>query len=120
MEEEKANLQQEMEMMEFAVSTEAKKAVVDTVEEVIDSEMQCAICNELFIKAILLNCSHTFCEYCINCWKKNKKDCPACRTPITSETRSITIDNFIAKIVNNLSNEVKKNREEVVKERESE
>ena len=50
MTEEKANLRTEMEMMEFAVTAEAKKAVVDTVEQVIDSEMQCPICSELFIK----------------------------------------------------------------------
>ncbi|XP_047737334.1 E3 ubiquitin-protein ligase rnf8-like isoform X2 [Hyalella azteca] len=120
MDQDKATLQQEMEMMEFAVSAEAKKAVLDTVEQAMDSEMQCPICNELFIKAILLNCSHTFCEYCINSWKKNKRDCPACRAAITSETRSLAIDNFIDKIVNSLSEDMKINRLKTIKDREDE
>ncbi|KAF2353238.1 Forkhead-associated (FHA) domain [Trinorchestia longiramus] len=120
MEKEKAGLQHEMEMMEFAIAAEAKKAVFDSVEEVMDSEMQCPICNELFIKAVLLNCTHTFCEYCIGCWKKKKRDCPSCRAVITSETRSLAIDNFIDKIVLSLSEDMRKNREKTIKEREGE
>ena len=53
-EQEKSSMRQEMEMMEFAVTAEARKAVVDSVTEVIDSEMQCAICSELFIKVRVL------------------------------------------------------------------
>ena len=63
--EEKAAMLTEMEQMEVAVSTEAKKSVVDTVEEVVDGELQCPVCNELFIRPVLLGCTHTFCEYCI-------------------------------------------------------
>lgn len=47
--------------------------------EIMESELQCSICAELFVSAIVLNCSHTFCKYCITMWKKKKKDCPICR-----------------------------------------
>lgn len=120
MEQERTSLQEQMEMMEFAVTAEAKKAVVDTVEEVVDSELQCPICNELFIQAILLNCSHTFCQYCINCWKKTKRDCPSCRAPLRTETRNLAIDSFIDKILLTLSQDTRNNRQQMVKEREEE
>ena len=69
---------------------------------------------------VLLNCSHTFCQYCIDRWKKNKKDCPTCRAPITSESRVLAIDNLLEKIASKLSEEIKKNRETLIKEREGE
>lgn len=49
------------------------------VGEIMESELQCSICAELFVSATTLNCSHTFCKYCISMWKKKKKDCPICR-----------------------------------------
>ncbi|XP_063861339.1 E3 ubiquitin-protein ligase RNF8-like isoform X2 [Scylla paramamosain] len=102
------------------VSSEAKKEVVESVSHVLEDEFQCAICNELFINAVLLSCSHTFCKYCIDRWKKNKKECPNCRLPITSESKSLVVDNFIEKIVPTLSEEMKKKRTQIVAERNAE
>ena len=50
MEAERAQMQSDMQEMEMAVSAEAKRSIQDTVEEVVDSELQCIICAELFIK----------------------------------------------------------------------
>jgi len=116
--EEKAAMLSEMEMMEFAVSAEAKKSVVDSVEEVVDGEMQCPVCNELFIRPVLLGCTHTFCEYCINCWKKTRKNCPTCRAPIATETRCLAVDNLLTRIVGALSQELRDTRETTVRERQ--
>ncbi|KAG0719505.1 E3 ubiquitin-protein ligase RNF8 [Chionoecetes opilio] len=91
-------------------SSEAKKELVDSVSNVLEDELQCAICNEMFINAVLLGCSHTFCKYCIDRWKKTKRECPNCRLPITSESRSLVVDNFIEKVVPTLSEEMKKKR----------
>ncbi|XP_045131729.1 E3 ubiquitin-protein ligase RNF8-like isoform X2 [Portunus trituberculatus] len=102
------------------VSSEAKKEVVESVSHVLEDEFQCAICNELFINAVLLNCSHTFCKYCIDRWKKNKNECPNCRLPIKSESKSLVVDNFIEKIVPTLSEEMKKKRMQMVAERNAE
>ncbi|XP_045601879.2 E3 ubiquitin-protein ligase RNF8 isoform X2 [Procambarus clarkii] len=110
----------EQELASTAVASEhARKEVVESVSDVLENEFQCPICNELFITAIMLNCSHTFCRYCIDQWKKNKKECPNCRAPITSETRSLVVDNFIEKIVPTLSEEMKRRRAEIVAERKA-
>ena len=50
-------------------------------------------------------------------WKKNKRDCPTCRTQISSETKSIMVDNFIDRIVPTLSDEMQQKRAEIVDER---
>lgn len=57
----------------------SKQTVLSEVGEIMESELQCSICAELFVNATTLNCSHTFCKYCITMWKKKKKDCPICR-----------------------------------------
>lgn len=131
-EEEKFKMQEELmltkaqeqralkETLDALVSSEAKKEVVESVSHVLEDEFQCAICSELFINAVVLSCSHTFCRYCIDRWKKNKKECPNCRLPITSESKSFVVDNFIEKIIPTLSEEMKKKRIELVAERNAE
>jgi E3 ubiquitin-protein ligase RNF8 len=49
---------------------------------------------------------------------KKKKDCPVCRTRITSQNRSLVLDNFIDRMVENLSVEMKNRRKEIVEERQ--
>ena len=67
--------------------------------DVAENELQCSICTELFIKAVTLNCSHTFCSYCIREWKKNKALCPICRAKIDTVSSTLVVDNFIAKVI---------------------
>ncbi|XP_049867959.1 E3 ubiquitin-protein ligase RNF8-like isoform X2 [Pectinophora gossypiella] len=98
----------------------SKQTAMAEVGELMENELQCSICAELFIKATTLNCSHTFCIYCITMWKKKKKDCPICRAPITSECKSLVLDSFIEKMVQNLTEDTKKKREELLKSREEE
>ena len=78
------------------------------------------LCYNKFFQATTLNCSHSFCQYCINCWMKRKKECPVCRASITSHSRSIVLDNYIDKMVESLSEEMKQKRSEIVTERKSE
>ncbi|KAI8422302.1 hypothetical protein MSG28_006179 [Choristoneura fumiferana] len=95
----------------------SKQATVADVEELMESELTCSICSELFIKATTLNCSHTFCKYCIDKWKKNKRECPICRTSITSECKSIVLDSLIERM-SQTSEETKQKREHILKARE--
>ncbi|XP_045494697.1 E3 ubiquitin-protein ligase RNF8-like isoform X2 [Colias croceus] len=101
-------------------ASSSKQETLTEVGEIMESELQCSICAELFVSATTLNCSHTFCKYCITTWKKKKKDCPICRAPITSECRSLVLDSFIDKMVQNLTVEMKKKREDMLKNREEE
>lgn len=96
-----------------------KQEVVTQVTEVLENELQCIICSELFIEAVTLNCTHSFCCYCIKQWCKKKNECPVCRRPIQSQTRCLALDNFINSMVENLSLDMKARRQALVTERKA-
>lgn len=92
----------EKEEMRKQLESVADKARNDTVfklENVFENELQCGICRAMYVKAILLNCTHVFCQSCINAWKLHKMECPTCRTSITSESRAHVLDNVIDGVV---------------------
>lgn len=60
---------------------------------------------------------HTFCQYCVNQWKKNKVECPICRAPITTEGRNLLVDNMIDAMVNSLSEDMKTGRKKLLEQR---
>ncbi|XP_038056676.1 E3 ubiquitin-protein ligase RNF8-like [Patiria miniata] len=95
----------------------AKEEALQNITDVMENELQCSICSELFIKATTLNCSHSFCNFCIESWMKRKRECPVCRAAITSHNHSIVLDNYIDKMVERLSEEMKQRRKEIVQER---
>ncbi|XP_074040207.1 uncharacterized protein isoform X2 [Leptinotarsa decemlineata] len=86
--------------------------------EELRNEMQCSICSEMFIKATTLNCSHTFCKFCIETWRRNKSACPICRAEITSMNSTLVLDNVIEMVVQNGSEEVKQHRKEILEDRQ--
>lgn len=65
----------------------------------VQEELQCSICTEMFVKAVTLSCSHTFCQYCIKQWQKNKVVCPICRARTTSSCRTLILDSFIERVM---------------------
>ncbi|XP_049914515.1 E3 ubiquitin-protein ligase rnf8 isoform X1 [Epinephelus moara] len=94
-----------------------KEEVVTQVTEVLENELQCIICSELFIEAVILNCAHSFCSYCIKQWRKKKDECPICRQSILSQTRCLALDNCIDSMVENLSLDMKSRRQTLITER---
>ncbi|XP_016079229.1 PREDICTED: E3 ubiquitin-protein ligase RNF8 isoform X2 [Miniopterus natalensis] len=96
-----------------------KEEVLSHMNDVLENELQCIICSEYFIEAVTLNCSHSFCSYCINEWMKRKVECPICRKDIKSKTPSLVLDNCISKMVDNLSSEVKERRIDLIKRRKA-
>ncbi|CAK1540501.1 unnamed protein product [Leptosia nina] len=115
---EKEKLLENFALPDKLVAGPSKQETLVEVGQIMESELQCSICAELFIFATTLNCSHTFCKHCITLWKKKKKDCPICRAPIASECRSIVLDSFIDKMVQNLTEDMKQKREDMRKSRE--
>lgn len=103
---------------QLTIDTEGKESVLDKVNDIMDEQLTCSICSELFVKATTLNCMHTFCQHCINLWTKKRKECPVCRTPVSSMNRSIVLDNFIESMLENLPIRFKERRKELVEERE--
>lgn len=94
-----------------------KEEVVTQVTEVLENELQCIICSELFIEAVILNCAHSFCSHCIELWRKKKDECPICRRAIQSQTRCLALDNCIDSMVDNLSLDLKLRRQTLITER---
>ncbi|XP_050505658.1 E3 ubiquitin-protein ligase CHFR isoform X4 [Diabrotica virgifera virgifera] len=86
-------------------------------ESQMENELQCAICAEMFVKASTLNCSHTFCKFCIDKWKEKQTICPICRTKITSQVPTLVLDNFIEKIIQGSAQDIQDHRRELLNER---
>ncbi|XP_050995483.1 E3 ubiquitin-protein ligase rnf8 isoform X2 [Labeo rohita] len=97
-----------------------KEEVVTQMTEVLESELQCSICSELFIEAVTLNCAHSFCQHCIREWRNRKDKCPMCWQTITSQTRSLVLDNCIDRMVENLSADMRERRLALINERKGE
>ncbi|XP_067098528.1 E3 ubiquitin-protein ligase rnf8 isoform X1 [Osmerus mordax] len=96
-----------------------REEVVTQMTEVLENELQCIICSELFIESVTLNCAHSFCLHCIREWRKRKDECPICRQAILSQTRSLVLDNCIDRMVDNLSPDMKDRRRELIIERKA-
>ncbi|XP_058470405.1 E3 ubiquitin-protein ligase rnf8 isoform X2 [Solea solea] len=96
-----------------------KEEVVTQVTEVLENELQCIICSELFIEAVILGCAHSFCSHCIQQWRKKKDECPICRRAIQSQTRCLALDNCIDSMVENLSLDMKARRQTLITQRKA-
>ncbi|XP_045067312.1 E3 ubiquitin-protein ligase rnf8-like isoform X2 [Coregonus clupeaformis] len=97
-----------------------KEEVVTQMTEVLENELQCIICSELFMRAVTLNCAHSFCLHCISEWRKRKNECPICRQAILSQTHSLVLDNCIDRMVEQLSPDMKQRRLALIAERKGE
>ena len=86
--------------------------------ELADTHLQCPICMEVFIMATTINCGHTFCQECIQDWKKKHKVCPYCRTKIKVMVTSNVIDQFITEMFGLLDEEGLQRRREFARQRE--
>jgi len=87
--------------------------------ELADSHLQCPICMEVFIVPTTINCGHTFCQDCIQDWKKKHKLCPYCRTRIKIMVTSNSMDQFITEMFGLLDEEGLERRREFARQRES-
>ncbi|KAI5090710.1 E3 ubiquitin-protein ligase rnf8 isoform 2 [Silurus meridionalis] len=97
-----------------------KEEVVTQMTEVLENELQCIICSELFIEAVTLSCAHSFCKHCIADWRRRRDECPICRQSIVSQARSLVLDNCIDRMVENLSTVMRERRTALVRQRKGE
>ncbi|XP_043267463.1 E3 ubiquitin-protein ligase RNF8-like [Venturia canescens] len=98
-------------------SSNRDNGVINKVGDIMDEQLTCSICSEIFVKAVTLNCTHSFCHHCIVTWMKKKRDCPVCRAGIVSVNRSIVLDNFIEQMVETLTPQLQSRRKELLQER---
>jgi DNA repair exonuclease SbcCD ATPase subunit len=100
------------------VTKNAQEAARKTVVEEMEDEFSCIICQELFIRATTLACSHSFCEYCLYSWLNKRNSCPVCRCPVQVQpVHSIVLDNAIAKMVEAMDDDTKSKRQALLQER---
>ncbi|XP_068434024.1 E3 ubiquitin-protein ligase TRIM35-like [Clinocottus analis] len=65
---------------------------------VLEDELSCAVCCEIFKDPVVLKCSHSFCRVCLQqFWNKKKarRECPICRRKcsLTEPTVSLALKN---------------------------
>lgn len=72
---------------------------------VLQSELQCSICQDWLVQAATIQCSHSFCWACVESWLQLKKfECPVCRKGVTHEPHpNIILDNLVQKSVDRLA-----------------
>ncbi|CAG9854524.1 unnamed protein product [Phyllotreta striolata] len=86
----------------------------------LDDDLRCPVCSEFFIEAHTLNCSHTFCKYCIDRWRETNLECPICRAEITCQIHTLALDQVIEKLLKNRPSDLQGQRKAIIKEREKE
>uniref|UniRef100_A0A3B5LAX6 RING-type domain-containing protein n=1 Tax=Xiphophorus couchianus TaxID=32473 RepID=A0A3B5LAX6_9TELE len=64
-----------------------------------EKNLSCPICHEIFTDPVVLSCSHSFCQACVQSWWKEKliNECPVCKErplsnpPISSALRNLCL-----------------------------
>jgi len=90
--------------------------MMDNFRELAESQLQCAVCNELFVESVSINCGHTFCGFCIEQWKKKKNNCPVCRADITQQADVKVLDEYVDKVYEQFVGEGGKQQRKLLKE----
>ena len=88
--------------------------------------MTCTICSkDIYIDAVIINCGHTFCKYCIMKWQRTSRKtpaepnakCPLCNMVITTLTPNMSARNHINELCEVfLDGTGKKEREKSIQE----
>lgn len=62
----------------------------------LEADFTCPVCYDIFKDPIVLSCSHSVCNACLDqFWKtKGSKECPVCRTRSTNELPNLALKNL--------------------------
>nr|XP_046270632.1 E3 ubiquitin-protein ligase TRIM35 [Scatophagus argus] len=74
------------------------RAVSSRSGSMLEEELSCPVCSEIFKEPVVLKCSHSFCRACLQqFWNKKKarRECPVCRRKcsLTEPTVSLVLKN---------------------------
>jgi len=73
--------------------------MMSNFKDMLENELQCSICNEVYVFPQTVECGHTYCEHCIRSWMNKKMNCPECRAKISKPIPNKVLDSYIAKFV---------------------
>jgi len=93
--------------------------MMDNFRELAETQLQCAVCSELYVEATSINCGHTFCNYCITEWMKKKANCPVCRADIQQTAQCKVLDEYVDKVYDQFVGEGGKIQRQTLKEERS-
>ena len=91
----------------------------DNFRELAETQLQCAVCREPYVEATSINCGHTYCNYCISEWMKNKTNCPVCRTDIKQTVKCKVLDEYLDQVYDMFVGEGGKIQRQTFKEERS-
>lgn len=89
----------------------------DSTEYVLEKDLSCAICQDILINPIVLNCSHSFCKFCVYRWLDKRSKCPECRMLVTFQAENLALKNVIDKLVTKTSKQFQATRQQHVLQR---
>lgn len=86
----------------------------------LSNELTCSICKDWSVHPAVVECSHSFCWFCIDHWLHQKNFvCPQCRHPVNREpVRNMALDNLIQKAMEKLPSDQSAEYDERVKKAE--
>lgn len=80
------------------------RALTLSSRSVVEDQLSCPVCCEIFDDPVVLRCSHSFCRTCLSqFWSKkaSKRECPMCRRrcSLTEPTVSLVLKNVCETLV---------------------
>ncbi len=88
----------------------------EQIANICTSELECAICTNMYIEPMILQCGHTFCKKCLNdAFKIGKKKCPLCNCKLNSIAyRNIVVEQAISQLSTALDDETVHERDKII------
>ncbi|XP_061584216.1 zinc-binding protein A33-like [Cololabis saira] len=62
-----------------------------------EKDLTCPICHDIFMRPVVLSCSHSFCKACVQAWwrEKHVNECPVCKaSPVREPLESSVLRNL--------------------------
>lgn len=87
------------------------------VQDILESDLTCAICHDIYINPLILNCSHSFCKFCVYRWLSKQSGCPQCRMTVSFQSENLALRNIINRMVLRSSTAFQANRSNCVSQR---
>ena len=81
------------------MASNIRGAVHKDIQEMLEGDLYCAICRDIYINPLILNCAHSFCRFCLNNWLSKQVGCPSCRMVVVFQTENLALKNIINKMM---------------------